>query len=225
MDCQPAYLVRIPPAISPVVPAAAPRPPQIPSALLRSAPSSNMFITIERAAGSMIAPPSPCTARLAISRASVVASAHASEAAVNRARPSIRIRRRPRRSAARPPNSRNPPNVSAYAVTTHCSPVALRCRSRPIVGSETLTIVKSTIVMKYAAASSENAPHRLKFRDVDVIRTSLWFAALLVETPAPAGTERCVDRVRMVPWHLRARPHAASQGRRGAICLHTRSRF
>ena len=65
--CQPTYLVRIPPAISPVVPAAAPRPPQIPSALLRSAPSSNMFITIESAAGSMIAPPSPCAARLAIS--------------------------------------------------------------------------------------------------------------------------------------------------------------
>ena len=57
--------------ISPTVPAAAPSPPQIPSALLRSAPSSNMFITIESAAGSMIAPPSPCTARPAISNASL----------------------------------------------------------------------------------------------------------------------------------------------------------
>jgi len=34
-----------------------------------------------------------------------------------------------------------PPNVSAYAVTTSCRLVALKCRSRPIVGSETLTIL------------------------------------------------------------------------------------
>ena len=48
--------------------AAGPSPPQIPSALLRSAPSANMFITIERAAGSMIAAPSPWTARAPIAK-------------------------------------------------------------------------------------------------------------------------------------------------------------
>ena len=36
-------------------------PPQMPSALLRSAPSSNMFITIDSAAGSTIAAPIPWT--------------------------------------------------------------------------------------------------------------------------------------------------------------------
>ena len=168
MYCHPAYRVRSPPAISPTVAPAAPSPPQIPSALLRSAPSSNMFITIERAAGSMIAAPTPWTARLPIRNASPVASPHASDAAVNTAKPTIRIRRRPSRSAARPPSSRSPPNVSAYAVTTHCRLVSLKCRSRPIVGSDTLTIVRSMIVMKYATASSANARQRL----VVVIGTS-----------------------------------------------------
>jgi hypothetical protein len=59
MYCQPAYRVKRPPAITPTVAPTAPRPPQIPRALLRSAPSWNMFITIDRAAGSMIAAPSP----------------------------------------------------------------------------------------------------------------------------------------------------------------------
>ena len=59
--------------------------------------------------------------------------------------------------------------MSAYAVTTHCRLVSLKCRSRPIVGSETLTIVRSMIVMKYATASSANARQRLIFGDWDVI--------------------------------------------------------
>src|SRR3954449_5047066 len=63
MYSQPAYRVRNPPAISPTVAPAAPSAPQIPRALLRSAPSWNMFITIDRAAGSMIAAPMPWTAR------------------------------------------------------------------------------------------------------------------------------------------------------------------
>jgi hypothetical protein len=62
-----------------------------------------------------------------------------------------------------------PPNVSAYAVTTHCRLVCEKCRSRPIVGSETLTIVRSIIVMKNATANSANALQRLIFGDVDVI--------------------------------------------------------
>ena len=86
--------------------------PQMPSALLRSAPSANMFITIDSAAGSTIAAPRPCTPRMAIRNDSVVASAQASEAAVNTASPAMRTRRRPSRSAARPPSSRKPPKVS-----------------------------------------------------------------------------------------------------------------
>src|SRR2546423_1813584 len=59
-------------------------PPQMPSALLRSPPSSNMFITIESAAGSTIAAPSPCSPRIAIKNESVVASAQPRELAADR---------------------------------------------------------------------------------------------------------------------------------------------
>ena len=102
-----------PPAISPKVPPPAPRAPQTPSALLRSAPSANMFITIERAAGSISAAPRPWAPRIAIRNVASSASAQPNEAVVNRPSPSIRIRRRPSRSAARPPRSKKPPNVSA----------------------------------------------------------------------------------------------------------------
>ena len=105
--------MRTPPAISPTVAPPAPMPPQMPSALLRSPPSSNMFITIESAAGSTIAAPSPCSPRIAIRNESVVASAQASEAAVKTPSPRMTMRLRPSRSAARPPRSRKPPKVSA----------------------------------------------------------------------------------------------------------------
>src|ERR671935_3018828 len=170
MYCQPAYRVKRPPAITPTVAPPAPRPPQIPRALLRSAPSSNMFITIDSAAGSMIAAPMPWTARAPIMNPAPVASAAARDAALNSPSPSIRMRRRPSTSAARPPSSKNPPNVSAYAVTTHWRLVSEKCRSRPIVGSETLTIVRSMTVMKNPTASSANARQRLIWSDWDVIR-------------------------------------------------------
>ena len=160
MYCQPTYRVSSPPATRPTVAPLAASAPQIPSALLRCAPSSNMFITIDRAAGSITAAPIPCTARAPIRNPSPVASAQASDAAENTPSPAIRTRRRPSRSAARPPSSRKPPNVSAYAVATHCRFVAEKCRSRPIVGSAVLTIVRSTTVMKYATASTPNARQR-----------------------------------------------------------------
>ena len=53
-------------------PAAPPRPdtaPQMPSALLRSAPSVKVVVRIESAAGAMIAAPRPCSARNADQRA------------------------------------------------------------------------------------------------------------------------------------------------------------
>src|SRR5919204_610051 len=160
MYCHPAYRVSRPPAIRPTVAPPAPIPPQIPSALLRSAPSSNMFITIESAAGSTIAAPRPCTPRIAIRNESLVASAQASEAAVKMPSPSMTMRLRPSRSAARPPRSRKPPKVSAKAVTTHCRFVSEKWSLRPIVGSATLTIVRSTIVMKNETASTAKARQR-----------------------------------------------------------------
>ena len=86
-------------------------PPHRPSALLRSAPSANIFITIDSAAGKTTAAPSPCRPRIAISKPSLRASPAPSDEAVNRARPTMRSRRRPSRSAARPPSSSKPPKL------------------------------------------------------------------------------------------------------------------
>src|ERR1700684_671713 len=61
--------------------------PQIPSALLRSAPSGNIFMTIDSAAGSTAAAPRPCTPRMMIRNVLLVASAQPSEAAENIPRP------------------------------------------------------------------------------------------------------------------------------------------
>src|SRR5215469_4842642 len=114
MYCQPAYRVSAPPASRPTVAPVAPMPPQALSALLRSAPSLNMFSTMDSAAGSTTAAPRPWMPRMMIWKVSPVASAQASEAAVKTASPAVNRRLRPSRSAARPPNSRNPPKVSAY---------------------------------------------------------------------------------------------------------------
>src|SRR5438094_5580527 len=77
MYCHPAYRVSSPPTTSPTVAPLAASAPQIPSALLRSAPSSNMFITIDSDADSITAAPIPCTARAPIRNPSPVASAQA----------------------------------------------------------------------------------------------------------------------------------------------------
>ena len=132
----------------------------MPSALLRSAPSVNMFRTVDSAAGRNIAAPNPWVTRIAIRTASVPASEAPSDAAVNTARPAMITRRRPSRSAARPPSSRNPPYASSYAVTTHSRLVCEKWRSRPIVGRAVLTIVRSMTVMNAATARSEKARQR-----------------------------------------------------------------
>ena len=81
---QPRPSVTGPPISHAAVPPMAPVEPQIPSALLRSAPSGNVVMRIDRAVGVMIAAATPCTAR-ALSSASVVpASPAPSEASANR---------------------------------------------------------------------------------------------------------------------------------------------
>ena len=77
---QPRYFVRTPPSSTPT---AAPRPPiapQMPSALLRSGPSSKVVVMIESAAGEIIAAPSPCTARAPTSTPSDQASPQRNDA-------------------------------------------------------------------------------------------------------------------------------------------------
>ena len=123
---QPSALVRTPPDSTP---AAAPAPataPQTASALLLSLPSRKVAVTSESAAGARSAAASPWIARAPISHAELSASPPASEASENTPRPMTNTRRRPSRSAIRPPSSRKPPKVSTYALTTHERPASER---------------------------------------------------------------------------------------------------
>jgi hypothetical protein len=112
IHCQPSPSVIGPPTSHAAVPPTAPVEPQIPSALLRSAPSWKVVITIDSAVGVMIAAAMPCTTRAASSAPVVPASPAPSEASAKRPVPTMNTRRRPRRSAARPPSRSRPPKLS-----------------------------------------------------------------------------------------------------------------
>ena len=101
-----------PPSSTPAAPPAPPIAPQMPTARLRAGPSANVVVRIDSEAGATIAPPRPCAARAAISRTLLSASPPASEASANSVSPKTNTRRRPSRSAARPPSSRKPANVT-----------------------------------------------------------------------------------------------------------------
>ena len=75
-------------------------------------PSRNVVVSSASVDGAAIAAPTPCTARAPSSQAADGASPPASDAAVNSAIPITSMRRRPRRSPARAPSSKRPPNVS-----------------------------------------------------------------------------------------------------------------
>src|SRR6266571_263933 len=141
---QPAYRVRAPPASTPTVAPLAPMAPQSPSALLRSAPSGNMFITIDSAAGSTTAAPRPWMPRMMIRNVPLVASAQASEAAVNSASPAMNMRLRPsgepdpRAYPLRRPGAPRPLRVPPHAAERLTSPTACinNAKNSRLIGRE-----------------------------------------------------------------------------------------
>src|SRR5829696_7681658 len=68
--------------------------------------------------------------------------------------PATNSRRRPSRSAARPARSRNPPNISVYALRIQERFCSENPRSILIVGSATLTTVVSRMTMNWAIATT-----------------------------------------------------------------------
>ncbi len=68
---QPRPSVRMPPSSTPAAPPEPATAPQTPSALLRSAPSRKVVVTIASAAGEISAAPRPWTARATISQMSL----------------------------------------------------------------------------------------------------------------------------------------------------------
>ena len=83
--------------------------PQMPSALVRAGPSSKVAVRIDSPADAVSAAPKPWAPRAVTSTPSVVDSPATREAPAKIATPLTNTLRRPSRSAARPPSSRNPP--------------------------------------------------------------------------------------------------------------------
>ena len=110
--CQPNVWVSTPPSSAPEDAPSAPIAPHSARPRLRSRPSGRVLVMIERVAGEVIAPAMPCTPRAPMSRPRELASAQISELSANIAVPARNTRRRPRRSAERPPSISRPAKVS-----------------------------------------------------------------------------------------------------------------
>ena len=124
--------------------------PYRPMARVRCGPSGKLVVMRDSAAGATIAAPAPWMTRAAISSAGSLARPPARLASANATRPLMNIRRRPNRSAARPPRMSRPPNEMAYPVTIHCTASGGMCSSRSIEGSATFTMLKSRTTMNAA---------------------------------------------------------------------------
>ena len=79
---------------------------------------------------------------------------------MNSVSPIMNNRRRPNRSASRPPSNNTPPKTIAYAVITHCRLTCEKCRSVLIEGSATFTIATSRTTMNCATTISASTIQR-----------------------------------------------------------------
>ena len=82
--------------------------PNTPIALARSAGSVKVAATIAIATGLSMVPPTACSARAAIRKPMLGATAHSNEPAPNATSPTRKTLRRPTRSAVEPASTRKP---------------------------------------------------------------------------------------------------------------------
>ena len=130
---------------------------------------------IANAAGVISAAPKPWAARAPTSTPAVEANPLTRDAVVKTARPVIRTRRRDSRSAIRPPSSKPPPDISRYAVTTHCRSPLLNCRSAPMVGNAVLTTEMSNTTRICATNASTRMAHDTRFGEFSGPPGSRWW--------------------------------------------------
>jgi hypothetical protein len=98
-------LVMRPPTTSPREKPLAPNVVKMDSALLRSRPSAKLVVMMEKPVGAVKAAARPFTNRVAMRMAGSSTSPPRRDAAAKTDRAMRKIRRRPRRSASRPPRS------------------------------------------------------------------------------------------------------------------------
>ncbi len=101
--------VSSPPSTSPNEKPLAPTVVKMLRARFRAGPSGNVVVMIDNAAGAVNAALAPLMKRAAISSEPSLTRPPRADATVNTLSAIKRVRRRPRRSAARPPRRRNPP--------------------------------------------------------------------------------------------------------------------
>src|SRR5215469_10082456 len=171
-------------------------------ARLRRGPSGKVVVIRDSAAGATMAPPMPCSARAPSSHAWLVANPPSRDASENRMMPAMNTRRRPRMSPARPPSSRKPPKVSAYALTTHSRPEPEKPSACWMWGRATFTMVASRTTMSWAVAMTSRARPRWRWAPVVALAAlppvsgsavdmqSPWLKACLISaTTGAAGRE------------------------------------
>ena len=107
------YWVSSPPNRAPAAPPPAATALHTPNALARARWSVNVTVRMVSVAGDRMAAPTPWSERAAIRVAWSVANPPSRLAAVKRPSPTRKMRRRPYRSASRPPSSSSPPKVRA----------------------------------------------------------------------------------------------------------------
>jgi hypothetical protein len=131
----------------------------MPIARARS-PAGNVAVRMDRVDGMMKAPPTPISARAAISDSADPAIADQAEPAPKISRPMFSARLRPKRSPSAPAVSSSPANTSMYASTIHCSSEAEAPRSRSSVGRATLRIVLSIPITSRDRHRTPSVHHR-----------------------------------------------------------------
>ena len=115
------------------------KPAQIAMARGRSA-GGNTWARIDSVAGITKAAPTPIAARAPITAPDEFDSTANNDAAPKTIRPPLSASRRPKRSPRLPAVRSRPANTRLYASTSHCSPLALACRSLASVGSAVLRL-------------------------------------------------------------------------------------
>lgn len=111
--CQPRHCTSSPPTIGPSAIPAPITAVQTPKASARSRGSVNTTRRIDRVEGMIAAPPTPSSARAAMTSHGAVATVASSDAAANTANPTISSRLRPQRSPSAPAVISSPDSASA----------------------------------------------------------------------------------------------------------------
>src|SRR6516164_11547607 len=173
------HAISCPPTIGPTAVSAPARPKNSASARPREC-RSKVTTTMAIAAGNMIAPPAPWSARNATSHASAAppdgVAPHSAEAAAKMITPSTTILRCPAMSASRPPNANSAASVSRYALIAHWIPLDDRPRSCWIVGAAIATIVWSMNVI----ATAKIIAVRIRLREPPALAALLWLIVFLL---------------------------------------------